>query len=215
MLFQGWHGLALRHPEYMLARDVAFLLSLFRESEEFLVSINWRKPPKWPRYGSENSQALARAVIQTCFNLLESFVSGLARAHVMTMTAMTQDAKTKLLDNKSPLKKRLLSVPKMITGSECGLREDRPPISIVFGPIKRRRDAFVHCEPGPEPSLRGYVKEAAFHDVAAEVVEEAVEATCLIIKTVWRSVYNVEGPRWLPDFRGGPNELGVMRLARP
>src|SRR5262245_52554337 len=86
MLLQGWHGLALRHPEYMLARDLAFLVSLFRDSEQLLTKVNWANPPRWAGYGSENSQALARAVIQTCFNLLESFVSGLARAHVMTST---------------------------------------------------------------------------------------------------------------------------------
>jgi hypothetical protein len=214
MLFQGWLGLAIRHPEYMLARDVAFLLSLFRQSEEFMKHVDWRKPPQWSRKASENSQALARTVIQACFNLLESFVSGIARAHLMTAT-LSADEKHKLFDNRTSLKKRLISFPKMIAGPEAILHDDRLPMSRLFGPIKRRRDAFVHCEPGPQSSSHGYVKEAAFHDVGPEIVEEAVADTSLIIKTVWKSIHKVDGPRWLPDFSNRSEGLAELQLAPP
>ena len=79
LLLQGWHGLAIRHPEYMLARDLEFLFLLYQQAEEALSAVNWRTPPEWARYASEHVQALARAVIQTCFNLLEwPFVSSLS-----------------------------------------------------------------------------------------------------------------------------------------
>jgi hypothetical protein len=215
ILVQGWHGVAYRHPEYMLARDLAFLISLFRESEQLLAGVDWRRPPVWAKYGSENAQALARTVIQTCFNLVESFVSGLARAYIMTADHLDEHTKARLLENRSALKNRIASVPTIITGGDCGLRDDKPPLSILFGPAKQRRDAFVHCEPGPEPSSRGYVKEAAFHDVAPQVVEEAVSATSDIIKILWKAVHNADGPRWLPDFTKGPTELRALRLAKP
>jgi hypothetical protein len=215
MLVQGPHGLALRHPEYMLARDLAFLLSIYRNAEQLLAAVDWRRPAEWAKSGSENSQALARAVIQTCFNLMESFVSGLARSYVMTTRDISLELERKLLDNTSPLKKRLLSVPTLIAEIDRGLLEQDPAVRFLFGPIKQRRDAFVHCEPGPAASSRGYVKEAAFHDVSRKVVEDAVTATTEIITTIWRHVHGVAGPRWLPNFQGTPEELRSLRLARP
>ena len=197
LLIQGWYGLAIRHPEYMLARDLAFLYSLFQESEKLLQQANWQNPQDWTKRGSENAQALARAVIQTCFNLLESFVSGLARGHVMTNGHLDEGVRTKLLDNSKPLRNRVLSIPLLISGKDCGLNQHRPPLSTLFGGVKQRRDAFVHCEPGPQSSSHGYVKEAAFHDVSPAVVEAAVQSTEQLIRQIWQGVFEQDGPCWL------------------
>lgn len=68
-----------------------------------------------------------------------------------------------------------------------------------MGPLKDRRDAFVHCEPGPEPSERGHVKETLFHDAGVAIVDETVDATIDVIRRVWHAVHERRGPRWLPD----------------
>ena len=199
LLLQPGNSMAFRHPEYMLARDLAFLYELFREAEDLLRPVNWGNPPRWAQGGSENSQSLARTVVLTCFNLVESFVSGLARAFVMEHPELDDETKAYLLDTRAPLRKRILGVPRAITPRTIDLDINKEPLSRLMGPIKARRDAFVHCEPGPAPSERGYVKEILFHDVGVEVVEECVVTTMEIIRTIWYAVHQRLGPRWLPE----------------
>jgi hypothetical protein len=129
LLLQPGSPMAFRHPEYMLARDLAFLYEVFRQAEDLLTRVNWSRPPEWAKSGSENSQSLARTVILTCYNLLESFVSGLAREHVMTHPTLTEDEKAKLLDTKGALRKRILSVPKMITSNVIDLDINKAPLA--------------------------------------------------------------------------------------
>ncbi|HEV7570232.1 MAG TPA: hypothetical protein VGQ21_01935 [Thermoanaerobaculia bacterium] len=199
LLLQPGSSMAFRHPEYMLARDLVFLYELFRQAEDLLGNVAWSNPPKWAQSGSENAQSLARTVVLTCFNLLESFVSGLARAHAMEHPEFDEAKRKSLLDTHGPLRKRILGVPRAITANPLDLDINKPPLSQLMGPIKVRRDAFVHCEPGPEPSERGHVKEILFHDVGPEVVDEAVDATTTVIRRIWFAVHQTNGPRWLPE----------------
>jgi hypothetical protein len=181
----------------MLVRDLGLLYDLYRDAESMCDAINWRNPPAWAANAGENTQALARSVIQTCFNLLESYVSGLARAHIMQKPVDIQ-VREKLIDTRESLRKRIRQVPALITGRECPLRQDDYPLGPLFDDIKRRRDAFVHCEPGRQESGRGYIKEAVFHDISPEVVGSAVKATHDTIRQIWQFVHERQGPRWLP-----------------
>lgn len=199
LLLQPGNPMAFRHPEYMLARDLVFLYELFRQSEDLLSGAARSNPPEWAKSGSENSQSLARTVILTCFNLLESFVSGLARAYLMEHPNIDQATRKNLLDTQASLRKRILGVPRAITSNPVDLDINKAPLSQVMGPLKARRDAFVHCEPGPEPSERGHVKEVLFHDVGPEVVDETVDATMIVIRRIWFAVHQRSGPRWLPE----------------
>ena len=198
ILLQPGIDVAFRHPEYMLVRDLGALYDLYRDAESLCGSVRWDDPPGWAGAASENSQSLARAVVQACFNLLESFVSGLARAHVLTCPSPDAQSAEKLLSTREPLKHRIRRVPALITGRECPLDPNKYPLEPLFGEIKRRRDAFVHCEPGPLESERGYVKEAVFHEVSPEVVGLAIRATHDAIRQVWEFTRGRPGPRWLP-----------------
>lgn len=199
LLLQPGSPLAFRHPEYMLARDLVFLYELFRQAEDLLTKVNWSRPPEWAPSGSENGQSLARTVILTSYNLLESFVSGLAREYVMEHPTLAAEETAKLLDTRGPLRKRILAVPKMVTSNAIDLDINKPPLSELMGDLKARRDAFVHCEPGAEASKRGYVKESLFHDVRPEVVDTTVDATIDVIRRIWKGVHGKDGPRWLPE----------------
>jgi hypothetical protein len=197
MWLQPPHSFAFRHPEYMLARDLSALLSFYRDAESLCSGANPSRPPVWAASAGENCQGLARAVIQACFNLLESFVSGLAREHVM-VHRIEGPERDRLLDTRKPLSDRIVRVPTSITGRTCPLGRSEDPLMSLFGEIMRRRDAFVHCEPGSSHSARGYVKEVAFHDVGPEVVALAVRSTHEAIRRIWEFVYERPGPRWLP-----------------
>jgi hypothetical protein len=199
LLLQPGLVVALRHPEYMLVRDLGLLYDLYRDAESMCDRIDPLKPPPWAGTAGENTQALARSVIQACFNLLESYISGLARAHVMTHP-VDRSVRDKLLDTREPLRKRIRHVPMLITKREYPVAPDDYPLGLLFNDIKRRRDAFVHCEPGPEESGRGYVKEAVFHDISPTVVASAVKATHELIRQTWKFVHEQDGPRWLPPF---------------
>jgi hypothetical protein len=199
LLIQGFRGLAFRHPEYMLARDLEFDHDIFWQTEDLVRShIAVRTPPNWMERAVENVQSLARATILSCFSLLESTVSGLARAHAMRHPKLGARERKRLLNSHGPLLERLLTVPEVITGRPTNLRLEEPPLSELFGVIKQRRDAFVHCEPGQEESRSGFVKQERFHEVTAENVDDAVRLTVEVVRTLWRHVHAAQsGPVWL------------------
>jgi hypothetical protein len=222
LLLQGWYGLAIRHPEYMLARDLQFLYSLFLTAERLIVTEESKhrqdkKPsnmPAWARSGSENVQALARAVIQTSFNLIESFVSGLARARAAD-PSVSQAERATLVDNRASLRKRVLTVPRLITGRPLPFDQKLDPFATLFDDIKVRRDAFVHCEPGPQLARQGHVKEVLFHDVSPPMVRKTVECTDRLIRMLWAFVHEAEGPRWLPALAQSPERASDLTLCVP
>jgi hypothetical protein len=199
ILFQGFRGMAFRHPEYMLARDVEFNYDLFWQTEELVEKhMAMVKLPLWMSAAVENVQGLARGTILSCFSLIESTVSGLARAHDMTTKGIDSRERKRLLDPHGGLIQRLLTVPTIITGRPPPLSVDSLPISKLFGEIKQRRDAFMHCEPGGQESRQGFVKQDRFHDVSSDVVDDAVKLTVETVRILWRHVHDTEeGPLWL------------------
>jgi hypothetical protein len=214
VLLQGFHGAAIRHPEYHLARDLALLYSLFLDSEVIIDEQQRQRK----RHSTEHSQSLARSVILTCFNLLESFVSGLAAAFVLDNPDTAEDVRKKLEDERLPLRKRLLLFPSLVTGRPELMDGSKPPFQKLFGECKQRRDSFVHCEPGPHPTKRGYVKEKHFHDVELAVVSETVDLTLETISLVWKEVHGKPPPSWLPkrDSTGRFERVDVvLRPTRP
>lgn len=200
ILFQGWGGVAIRHPEYMISRDLEFFYFLHQNAENYMEQIDWEKKKDIHGGASENAQSIARATIQSCFALLESFISGIARQHILTSNDITSDLKIKLTDNTQPLKKRIIQIPKLIKGDKPPIDISKPPLSELFGPIKQRRDSFVHCEPGRQDTKWGYIKEEMFNDVSKDVVERSVYYTLELISIIWKYMYGFEHPKWLPQI---------------
>lgn len=197
VLLQGFTGAAIRHPEYHLARDMALLWNLFLDAERICdESLKARRP-----MSTEHSQSLARSVIIACYNLLESFVSGLAMAWRMENPVAA--AAAKLPKDMAPLHERFFAVPAAIVGRATGLDRNQSPFAELFGELKRRRDAFVHCDPGPTPTKLGYLKEEHFHDVSPSVVREVVNRTSDAIRLVWQTVHGKDKPMWLPTLDSG------------
>jgi hypothetical protein len=202
LLMQGSRGLAYRHPEYMLALDVEFNYNIFWQTEE-LVATHARLPnlPDWVATAGENVQSLARATILSCFSLLESTVSGLGRAHEMTHPTLTARDRKILINNHGPLLERLFDVPTLIVGNPPPLHKESLPLCRLFGEIKQRRDAFMHCEPGDQETRAGFVKQDRFHDVTPDVVDDAVHLTVEVVHVLWRHVHGVvKGPAWLRNL---------------
>ena len=114
--------------------------------------------------------------------------------------ADTSVTRQKLMDLKSKnasLRKRFLEVPALITGKSTLLDGNKPPFADLFGESKERRDSFVHCEPGPDPTKWGYVKEAHFHDANITTARRTVNLTYEAICTVWKAVTGRDCPTWL------------------
>jgi hypothetical protein len=208
VLLQGFQLAAIRHPEYHLSRDLALLYNLFLDSES--IADDFLK--KRVVHSTENSQSLGRSVILTCFNLLESFVSGIAAEYLMNTPGASKDIKRKLEDNYMSLKKRLIQYPDIITGKSNLVDESKPPFIKLLGECKRRRDSFVHCEPGSKPTKWGYIKEDNFHDVDKKVVKETVTLTIKAICHIWKCIHNKKKPSWLPrlDKNGRFDKVEVV-----
>lgn len=194
IVLQGFNGAAIRHPEYHLATDLALLYNLFLDSQAIMDEA----ARKMQIHSSEYNQSLGRSVILTCFNLLESFVSGLAVAFLMENRNAPAEVIKKLEDKSLSLRKRLNLVTALISGQPGIMNDSQSPIQPLFDECKERRDSFVHCEPGPMPTKWGYVKEQHFHDVNLAVVKKTVDLTCETICVAWKAVHGKDKPSWLP-----------------
>ena len=216
VVLQGFVGAAIRHPEYHLARDLALHVNLLLDAENIDQDLSRRGLPR----SSEVSQSLARSVILACYNLLESFTSGLVAASRVEQPNLPAEIRHKLEEpdkKRQSLKCRFEDVPALITGRPDAMSEYRATVlEPLFSQHKWRRDAFVHCEPGPSPSRYGTVKEELFHDTDLSVVRETVQLTIQAICASWKQVYGSPGPRWLPmpDERGRFPKIAV-RLVDP
>jgi hypothetical protein len=205
-------GTTIRHPEYCLVRDLGMLWEFYLDAYRVRRIAERRRYQKCGLSAGENEQSLARSTVISCFNLLESFVSGIAREHLMTHPDVSTDLRKKLEDTHKPLRSRLKAIASLTAGKDSSLDESKPPLAVVFDPVKSHRDTFVHCEPGPQLSERGYRKEGLFHDVPKELVENAVRNTFEIIRITWKDVYGREGPRWLPEWSVGRFGNANLRL---
>jgi hypothetical protein len=191
VLIQGFNGTAIRHPEYHLARDLALLNNLFLDAEA-MVEAHKRSQK---RHCNEISQSLGRSTILTCYNLLESFVSGLVAAFIIENPNAPEETIRKLEKPKDrSLKARFEEVPALVSGVPNVMEPFRSVLTPLFGDYQKRRNAFVHCEPGPITP-----KEAFFHETNAKIVRETVSLTISAIRAAWKVVQKTEGPRWLPD----------------
>lgn len=195
IVLQGYAiGAGIRHPEYHLGMDLALLYNLFLDAETIIDNAERQQKP----CPSEHSQSLGRSVILTCFNLLESFVSGLATAFLMENPNAAESVTKRLQDKNLSLRKRFVLFPSLIVGQPDLLTDTKPPLNLLFGELKERRDSFVHCEPGPAPTKWGYVKEVHFHDVNRAKVQQTVDLTCEAVCLAWKAVHGREQPSWLP-----------------
>ncbi len=198
VLLQGFYGAAIRHPEYHLARDLALLYNLFLDAGE-LSALSKRNSN--PEHCTEVDQSLGRSVILTCFNLLESFITGIATAYLMDHPSLAAETAKALREpdrRRSSLKARFEDFPTVITGQPNIMEAAKPMLDQLFGECKWRRDSFVHCEPGPQPTKWGTVKEEDFHNVGVKAVNKTVNLTLDVIHLTWKLVHHCDGPRWMP-----------------
>ncbi len=194
LILQGFNHSAFRHPEYHLASDLAFLYNLHLDIDEIHDNDLLRRG----FVSTENSQSLSRSVILTSFNLLESFISGLALAWLMEHPNAPEKIVKKLKNNNLSLRKKFITYPDIVSGKNGIVDDKSHPFEPLFNDCKQRRDSFVHCEPGTNPTKWGYVKENHFHDVNIEIVKKTVELTFEAICHVWKAVHNRDKPSWLP-----------------
>jgi len=210
LFLQGLQAPAVRHPEYHLGSDLALLFNLFLDSETILTETSRRHEV----HSSEHSQSLGRSVILTCFNLLESFVSGLALAWLMENPGAPPEVVSDLQNKNKSLRQRFIEFPGTITGRPDVIDGTCMPFKTLFQECKQRRDSIVHCEPGSKPTKWNYVKEHEFHSVDLAAVQKTVDLTVEAISKVWRVVHGREKPTWLPKWDGrGRFERVMVKLA--
>lgn len=211
VLLQGFNGAGIRHPEYHLGTDLALLYNLFCDSE----AMNDKAQQSGQMHSSEHSQSLGRNVILTCFNLIESFVSGLTASYLIENPGASAEIVAKLKDDRASLRKRMLQVPCLISGKTEIIMPGDSSFQLLFGECKERRDSFVHCEPGSVPTKWGYVKEQRFHDITEAAVTQTVDLTENIICKIWQAVYGRERPSWLPKRNEGRRYPRIAVTLRP
>ncbi len=84
VIVQGFQGVAFRHPEYMLSRDLELSYNLFTQANSLINSTGPKvRIEGWIRSAVVNAISLGRLTIICCFNLLEATVNGISRAYIM------------------------------------------------------------------------------------------------------------------------------------
>ncbi len=192
VLFQGFWGAGIRHPEYHLASDMALLYNLFLDSEIL------------GKDHSEHSQSLGRSVILTCFNLLEAFITGLATAFVYENPNATRDTIQQLKGFGADgrylnlrLDEKFERYPALIAG-KSGWSINQPPFEDLFARVKAQRNAMTHPSMPFQPADKARIQnESRFHDITLDGVREIVGLTSDAICRVWQFVHGKPKPSWL------------------
>lgn len=201
-------GLQFQFPEDHMCKDWAVAYNRFLEFDEVwsklqdvrLWDITVRKHLEVIGAISRVRDFYARATILTGFNLVETFINGLAWECVHTKGS---HLKPKQLDELSErtgfvsIEKKLVRYPRIIKGGREGILHDsRDPLRTFLRDVKPLRDAIVHLSPFAKPT--GYDKVEQFYSLEADQVSLVVDTCYEIVTTIWKFVKGRKSPpAWL------------------
>ena len=197
-------GLKFRFPEDMLAKDIATSLQLIRTSKKNLrnyenmphSSVSARTDDFVPSI--RNLEFAQRAIVLSCFNLLEAYLNGLAWDYCQThsLEHLSKRKAEFLQDTSSAsIREKLKNYPWIISGKEEFLLTGQ---SKFLDEVKPFRDSLVHPSPFTAPEkFGGYQKLQKFYDLDEGVVKLAVLSTLELIASINQVVTESEDiPAW-------------------
>lgn len=201
-------GLQFQFPEDHMCKDWAVAYNRFLEFDEVWSKlqdvrgrdITVRKHLEIIGAISRVRDFYARATILTGFNLVETFINGLAWECVHTKGS---HLKPKQLDELSErtgfvsIDKKLVRYPRIIKGGREGILHDsRDPLRTFLRDVKPLRDAIVHLSPFTKST--GYDKVEQFYSLEADQVSLVVDTCCEIVTTIWKFAKGRKSPpAWL------------------
>jgi len=201
-------GLQFQFPEDHMCKDWAVAYNRFLEFDEVwsrlrdarLRDVTVREHLEIIGAVSRVRDFYARATILTGFNLVETFINGLAWECVHTKGSHLKPKQCDELSERTgfvSIGKKLVRYPRIIKGSQGGILHDsRDPLRTFLRDVKPLRDAIVHLSPFAKPT--GYDKVQQFYGLETDRVSLAVDTCYEIVTTIWKFVKGRKSPpAWL------------------
>jgi hypothetical protein len=205
-------GLKFRYPEHFISSDLRQSLMLAIEAREKLNGFNKDRHKKLVNNQKTIKELIQqedfanRSSILSCFNLLESYLNGLAWIFARDKEKMTKLSNNKrgLIEDNGRVKFRdkLIKYPEIITGHNLWREEDEPPALLLLC-FKKFRDSIVHPSPFLAPErFGGHDKLQIFYSANIGVSMVISQQVVDIIGHIHRHVNGSDKarPAWLDEL---------------
>lgn len=197
-------GLKFLFPEDILAKDILAALDILKESKEKTKTYQSKPHSIIKKETSEflphirRIEFTQRAIVLSCFNLMESYLNGLAWDYCQSNDLNSlSNRKAKLLTDTSTasIRDKITKYPAIIIGRDEVAIDG---VNEFLDVIKPFRDSLVHPSPFSAPEkFGGYQKLKKLYELNYHVSIMAVAATVLVINGI---VELVEGSQKSPEW---------------
>jgi len=210
-------GLKFLFPEDILSKDIQAALGILIESKGIAKAYQSEQHSSVKNKTEEflphirRIEFAQRAIVLSCFNLVESYLNGLAWDYCQSNDlSLLSNRKAKLLTDSSTasIRDKLLKYPAIIVGRE-GISVDGATEFLDI--IKPFRDSLVHPSPFSAPEkFGGYQKLKKLYELDYHVAIMAVASAVLVIKSIYSIVGGTgESPIWLLEIENWLSENGA------
>jgi hypothetical protein len=145
-----------------------------------------------------------RTCVLTCFNLIESYVNGLAWDYFQThdISCLSKNDQEIFDESKKMVNiiDKLIKIPRIVAEKGTSpLDKSRDPLKSFIEDIKPYRDAIVHASPFAAPErFGGYDKLNKLYNLNLSTVRGVVDITIRIIKEIHSFLHSTENlPEWI------------------
>lgn len=212
-------GLQFKFPEDFLSKDICdgtqMLIEGLRELEPYqrVNFQNARNNQELIGTLTRRADFVMRATVLGCFNLLESFLNGLAWEFCQDQKKLSElsENKKKIIQDNSgtSLRKKIIDYPEIISGKKF-----EPKITTLIservGQIKPYRDSLVHPSPFDAPKkFGGYDKLAKLYSMEPLLALEMASSTSAILGLIFVHVCDEDPiiPEWFSELKENCDEV--------
>lgn len=222
ILISLW-GLQFKFPEDFLSKDIRQAIRILKQHHIKLHPYQSRETSFSELKNAKEEIGVAirfseyaiRSTILCCFNLLESFLNGLAWEFCQNPENLLNlsSKQSKLIQdtNQVSLKDKVFKYPKIISQQEISENE-KQWIFEWIDYFKPYRDSLVHPSPFQAPEkFGGYDKLQKLYSMDLELALEAAIITKEICKTIYLHIHGKTSslPSWLIEFDAEMDKIAV------
>lgn len=205
-------GLQFKFPEEQISKDILKGLEMAKNALSILKHHEVKTHPQLTNMRNKLTELIQeksfsiRAVVTSCFNLVEAYLNGLAWDYVQTHgTEELSMRKKKLLEDTSlaSTRDKIIKYPDIITGKPLWQETDKE-VEIFINIIKPFRDSLMHPSPFLAPAqFGGYDKLRLFYRIDYNTALDAATLLASLLKRIHMHVYGPENeiPTWLMEFQ--------------
>jgi hypothetical protein len=215
-------GLQFKYPEDMLSKDLIVSLELLSNSSVQLKEFETKEHQQLLTQRDEvgnlirKKEFAQRAIVLSVFNLLESYLNGIAWDFFESIdSSLISNKKKKLLQDASSvsIREKLLKYPEIISGVDFVSDE---LIDGFLDIIKPFRDSLVHSSPFSAPEkFGGYDKLIKIYELDESIAIFSVFSLTNIVQRIQIHLNKTNTPKWLTDLSNAINSKYKINLSEP